>query len=252
MKSLNYVFVVGLVLLLAACTGAPDAAMSNSAASEDTQPENSVSDEALAAAADAPEQLALIVSGDPVRCVGVSEECLQVKYSADSDWEALQGRIDGFEAEPGYRYVVLVERSERDDYRLVEVREKADMVEMDGSGLGDTFWVLSGYGGMAQMDSVMPDVQVSFQFDPAENRVSGRSGCNNYIGEVEVDYARMTFKVAPMGMTRMACAEDVMAQESAYLDTLGRVASYAVEDGKLYLFTDSDEVLVFAPGEPAR
>jgi len=103
---------------------------------------------------------------------------------------------------------------------------------MDGSGLGDTFWVLSGYGGMAQMDSVMPDVQVSFQFDPAENRVSGRSGCNNYIGEVEVDYARMTFKVAPMGMTRMACAEDVMAQESAYLDTLGRVASYAVEDGK--------------------
>lgn len=249
MKSLyKNLGLVLLVVFLAACTGAPAANV------EESLPQDAqASEDNLDGASDTVEQISLIVSASPVQCVGVGEDCLQVKFSPDAEWEALQGPIDGFDYELGYRYVVLVEPAEGGKpYKLVEVQEKADMVEMDANDLAGTFWVLTSLGGLAQPDSVRSDAQFSFQYDPAENRISGRSGCNNYFGNMEVDYAHMTLTVEPMGMTRMACPEEIMAQEQAFLETLGRVASYALEDGQLFLFTDTDEVLVFAPGEPGR
>ena len=247
MKSLTkkIVLVFVLIFLMAACSAAPEAAQDAILPQDQAE-----AVDVDAAAADEP--ISLIVSGGPVQCVGVAADCLQVKYNQDAEWETLQGQIEGFEAEPGYDFLVVVEAAGGGNlYKLVEVREKNEMTQVGGDDLAGKYWVLSGFGGLAQPDSVREGAQISFQFDPATNQVSGRSGCNNYFGEVTVDYARMTFTVAPMGMSRMACAEDVMAQESAYLEMLGRAVSFAVEEESLFLFTDADEVMVFAPGEPS-
>lgn len=236
--------------LLTACGGAPEASQPEDAQSADVP----AGDENLS-------QISLIVSSNLVRCVGVGDDCLQVKFSPEGDWEALQSRIEGFEYELGYRYVLLVEEVEEQaedavgakvQYKLVQVQEKAKEVEVNADDLGGTFWVLSTSGGMAQPDAASTRAQVSFQYDPVENMISGRAGCNTYMANAKIDYAQMTLEVATVGTTRMACPEEVMELEYQFLEMLDRVASYAVEDGMLYLFTTDSEVLTFAPGTPSR
>lgn len=242
-----------LTLILAACGPVPEQTQP-----EDNQPEDAQSDDTQA---EDETQISLIVSASPVRCVGVAEDCLQVKFSPEGDWEALQSRIEGFEYELGYRYVLLVEAqadqaadsgSAKGRYKLVQVQEKSKELEVNPNDLGGTFWVLSTSGGMAQPDAASTRAQVSFQYDPAENMISGRAGCNTYMANAKIDYAQMTLEVATVGTTRMACPEEVMELEYQFLEMLDRVASYAVEEGMLYLFTTDSEVLTFVPGTPSR
>ncbi len=39
-----------------------------------------------------------------------------------------------------------------------------------------------------------------------------------------------------------------MEQEAAFIEMLERVTRFAVEDGVLYFFTDSDEAMTFSAG----
>ena len=254
---------VTLALLFSTCAGTAEDSQPQVGQPQSDQPESSQPDaeNAPAEANDKTAPISLIVSSAPVKCVGVGPDCLQVKYSAESDWEVLPGQVEGFEYEVGYRYVLLVEDlgsqadsagSPKARYKLVEVQDKAKDSEVSPEDLGGTFWVLSSFGGLAQPDAASPNGQVSFQFDPQENRVSGRAGCNNYLASAVVDFALMSILIETVGTTRMACQEEVMAQEAQYLEMLGRVASYRVEAGVLYLFSDDGQVLTFSPGQPSR
>jgi len=247
----NLLLTAWLAFLLSACSGPAEDAQS------ELQDPVNVPDSADETTA----QISLIVSSTPVKCLGIGPDCLQVKYSAESDWEVLTGRVEGFEYETGYRYVLLVEALDSQAvsasrpevrYKLVEIQEKLKDTEVGADDLAGTFWVLSTFGALAQPEDVSNKGQVSFQFDPADNRVSGRAGCNSYIASAAVDFALMSISIDTVGTTRMACQEEVMVLEAQYLDLLGKVASYKVEAGALYLFTNDGQVLIFAPGQPSR
>ena len=55
-------------------------------------------------------------------------------------------------------------------------------------------------------------------------RVSGRAGCNQYFGAL--DLGEGTLRVTQVGATRMACAPAVMEQESRFLAALGEATAF--------------------------
>lgn len=62
---------------------------------------------------DPAELLVLHVAPERVECVGVEPQtCLLIRSEQGGEWELFYDRIEGFTHEPGYRYTLLVERSE--------------------------------------------------------------------------------------------------------------------------------------------
>ncbi|MDQ3690642.1 MAG: META domain-containing protein [Chloroflexota bacterium] len=74
----------------------------------------------------------------------------------------------------------------------------------------------------------------------SEDSVSGTSACNGY--GAELSSGDGSFRVAEIGGTAMACAEEVMASETAYLAALGRVTAAALESDELLLEGDGVEL----------
>jgi copper homeostasis protein (lipoprotein) len=102
--------------------------------------------------------------------------------------------------------------------------------------LGDGEWVLAG----AEVDGeplVVPaGTEVTLQRTPEgqEGQVAGTSGCNRYSTTMTV--VGSTVAVRPeIASTMMACAEDVMALEQAYLEALPRVDEGRRERDRLVL-----------------
>lgn len=67
----------------------------------------------------------------------------------------------------------------------------------------------------------------------SEDRVAGRSGCNQYSGAATYDNHHI--KIGPMISTKMACIGDgIMEVESKYLNAMQSAQTYAIaQDGKL-------------------
>ena len=63
--------------------------------------------------------------------------------------------------------------------------------------------------------------------------VGGISACNHYGGTLEINGT--TIKISALSMTEMACQEDVMAAEAAYLAALPRVTTAARQGDSLVL-----------------
>ncbi len=82
-----------------------------------------------------------------------------------------------------------------------------------------------------------------------DGSVSGSSGCNTYSGTYTVDGDALSF--GPLAGTKMACAEDVMAQETAFLTSLAEVAGSAIEGSRLTLLDGSGAPLLGFVGVPA-
>lgn len=84
----------------------------------------------------------------------------------------------------------------------------------------------------------------------AEERVTGRSGCNRYFGAVQ--YANGRLKIEQVGATKMACLRDgLMQQESEFLTTLQASQDYALEGNQLTLTGPAGGRLIFN-GAPAK
>lgn len=247
-------WIVAATLLLAACSGT---APSSEGADAESLPDSS---ESKSQGKPPGEQLVMIVGPELVDCEGAHpQKCMQVKFNPDDDWQLFYDQVEGFQYEPGYRYTLLVEKLEVQDppadgstiqYVLVELQEQSEALVTESANLEDHFWVLTGLGTVSEPRGVLEKLQVSLEYDPVEGRISGSAGCNRYFGEVALDGNDLTISTGPMGMTRMACSEEVMEQEAAFIEALGRVTRFAIEGETLYLFSDSEEVLVFSPGTP--
>jgi heat shock protein HslJ len=71
-----------------------------------------------------------------------------------------------------------------------------------------------------------PGVEITLSVEGSH--VSGRSGCNQYGGDVVVEGGVIRF--GPMAMTEMACEEPAMTAEAAYAAALAGVRA-ATRDG---------------------
>jgi heat shock protein HslJ len=80
---------------------------------------------------------------------------------------------------------------------------------------------------------LVPGSSISAQFT-AGGKVSGSAGCNQYAGTYTT--SGNTIKISsPLASTMMACSQELMEQESAYLKALGEVKTFTVTGDQLAL-----------------
>ena len=120
-----------------------------------------------------------------------------------------------------------------------------------GAGLTGVEWKLVAVGGAPALER--PDGQgTHVAFHAEKKSFSGSTGCNRLAGTFDLTGGGL--HLAAGGMTMMACAEDVMEQEQAFLEALKATAGYRVADGGLDLLDADGRALArFAsvPGGPA-
>jgi heat shock protein HslJ len=87
---------------------------------------------------------------------------------------------------------------------------------------------------------VVPEHSEAFVQFRSKGRLSGFSGCNRLMAEYQANDG--VIFVGPVSATRMACADDVMARETAL--------AQALEQARTYLRQQADLVLFDANGQP--
>ena len=103
----------------------------------------------------------------------------------------------------------------------------------DPAELVGVVWVLdeATRGALAEEAPEASAVTLEFGDDMT---VSGNASCNTYSGSYEADdQGSMSFGQA--AITQMACGEAVMALEANYLQTLGQVTAFAIDEGNLVM-----------------
>ncbi len=106
--------------------------------------------------------------------------------------------------------------------------------------LAGTQWRLVSLDG----ETVLDGTAITLLFD-LEGQAAGSAGCNSYGGSYTVDGDEVGFDA--LISTMMACADDIMAQETAYLTALQAAARYELDEDRLSIETREDATLVFAP-----
>lgn len=94
--------------------------------------------------------------------------------------------------------------------------------------LADTSWIAEDIGGLAAAAEVQSTIVFS-----ANGEAAGSAGCNRFRTLYGVEAGELKF--TPIMTTRKLCPEAVMKQEKAFVLQLGRVGSFYIKDGKLYL-----------------
>lgn len=91
-------------------------------------------------------------------------------------------------------------------------------------------------------EGLYPNKKPTIIFDLKENRVSGNASCNSYVGKLNVNGNKISFK-DPMAMTKMMCAD--IQGEDLYMSTLDKIDSYSIsENGKTLNFIMGDIVMM--------
>ena len=112
-------------------------------------------------------------------------------------------------------------------------------IDLDG-----TTWTLVEISG----ELVAADSEATLDF--AEGQGTGIAFCNRFFGSYEQDGDALSFGM--LGATVMTCPDVNMEHEGAYLEALGTVAGYHIDENDLVLTNpNSDPVLVFSPTEHA-
>lgn len=135
--------------------------------------------------------------------------------------------------------------SSNEEQPLDEAAETAQAAET-GAALDMTGdWTLAS-GSTADGDIAIVEGSPITLIVAADGSVSGNSGCNQYTTAATIEGSDVSF--GPVASTMMACADDVMAAESAYLAALGAVNSGAKDADTLTLSGNGAE-LVYNPTE---
>lgn len=170
---------------------------------------------------------------------GTEMACEEPLMTLESAYLAALGGVVGFSVDGG---VLTLEGA---DVRLGFFEE----IPPEPLPLVGTTWSLdSVYQGDAVSSTIAgTDVTLTMGDDGA---ASGSGGCNRYHGIYTADGDALSF--GPLASTKMACAEDVMAQEAAFFDAMARVASTTIEGERLTLLDASGAPLLglVGPGAP--
>jgi heat shock protein HslJ len=84
--------------------------------------------------------------------------------------------------------------------------------------------------------AVSPEARLFVQFKSA-GQLAGHGGCNRFFGQYKISGNEIS--IGPVGATRMACAEPVIAREMAFFSALERAKSFRRDKTKPVLFDAS-------------
>ena len=117
---------------------------------------------------------------------------------------------------------------------LVRIRKAAAGTASGAPYLVGTTWQLEDLAGAGALDSVAATLEF-----PTEGQVAGSASCNRFSGPVTIAGDSIVF--GPQAVTRMACPEPVMGQESVYLEALQHAERFRVEGPFLYIYSAGRE-----------
>lgn len=125
----------------------------------------------------------------------------------------------------------------------------ADFMAQPPASLSDNTWLVTSYnsGGQAIV-GVISGMRLTAVFTP-DGMVSGNGGCNSFSGTYTTSGNNIT--IGPLASTMMACQEDVMQQEAAYLAALQSAATYQLMGDTLELYTADGSLAVIFTVEVA-
>lgn len=104
--------------------------------------------------------------------------------------------------------------------------------------LENTYWKLIEIRG--QPARVQPGEREAYLL-LLDGRASGSSGCNKLMGRY-AQSERTALTVGPLASTRLACAQEMMAQENALLDAYAHTRAYRI-DGESLVLLEGDTIL---------
>ena len=250
----NRMIVLSLALIsLTACAGNfdPEAQPEDKATGMETEQNQ---------AAEEPEIVTMYIDAELRDCEGGAgpQKCMRVRFDQDEDWLFFYDQIEGFEFKTGNRYTLLVEKHQVENppadasslrYVLAEVVSAEEVDVTNFGGLYSNLWKLHSMGSESSQHTIVTGSEATFELDPANGSVAGTTGCNRYFGPVELNDDQKTIRFGALGMTRMACSEELNQQEYEFMRILEKVTHYSLEGERLTLFTDGEQQLVFEAGK---
>jgi putative lipoprotein len=102
--------------------------------------------------------------------------------------------------------------------------------ELPQNGLVNTRWRLTHFGMTPIDEGITPTLEFS---DPA--KIAGSGSCNKFFGTVDVEGERI--RVHPLGTTRMACRDELMALEDRYVKSLQEAERYMINGPELTIYS---------------
>lgn len=103
--------------------------------------------------------------------------------------------------------------------------------------LADSEWTLQSIKGEQITGLKKP---ITLKITTADKRATGYAGCNQFFSSYTVDGKSITF--SSPGRTKMFC-KDTMDTEEKFLEMLGRVTTYKLQENKLLLL-EGDTILL--------
>ncbi len=93
--------------------------------------------------------------------------------------------------------------------------------------------------------SLLADTTITLTYEPGNTGISGTAGCNRYMAQVDAGVgSEGRFEASAIGTTKMACAPEIMEQETAFLAALQAARSYALQDSRLILSDKAGQPLL--------
>jgi heat shock protein HslJ len=103
-------------------------------------------------------------------------------------------------------------------------------------------WSATGVNnGKQAVSSLVAGTTITATFG-SDGTLTGKDGCNSYNTTYKVDGNKIA--IQPAATTKMACPDDVMAQENNYLNALTNAKVYSISNGELELRDDSGALQV--------
>ena len=96
-------------------------------------------------------------------------------------------------------------------------------------------WKLVSYN----QQPILAESEITAEF--ADGRVNGSAGCNSYFADYQLDDAQLNIERS--GSTKKACPNDLMEQETTYLNSLNKAESVAVVDNVLTINTPDGDLV---------
>lgn len=165
--------------------------------------------------------------------VGCKANCLEIKAQESDQWQKLNTKIEGFTAEDGYIYELLLEI--KDDSMSYALIDEVRKYENPSYTLGQNSWKVIGIGTQKEFNKIP-----WMTFSLSENKVNGHTSCNNFFGKFNLNDNSINFE--GIGSTKMMCPD--IATEDLFLKQLLNVSAFEFVDGILHFMADDNTVLI--------
>jgi len=187
--------------------------------------------------------------------IGNNSSCFLIKNSPDDNWVMIGEEIKNFDYERNYIYRLKVKKiktiddfgNNRSAYELVEVLAKEPFKpkrrDNAESGGNSTRYALKKIT-VDNKSIKIPSGDVFIILDEETNKISGKSGCNNFSGTITF-VSDDTIELGPISSTKMACEEEINKFENDFLQTLQNASQINDDENEIIFYDSSGSSLVF-------